>query len=324
MNKWMKSLKYNPLEKLLESENTALLYFVKRDLLDEEVESIDTLWNLKGVERILRRQQKNGRWKYPTKKGSMQRAYDKLETFRQIGLLVEKYGLNRKHKAIREAAEFLYTFQTDEGDFRGIYGNQYSPNYSATIVERLIKAGYEKDRRIKNCLDWLLTMRQDDGGWVIPVRTRLKTLGDMYNCKETLEPDRSKPFSHFTTDIILRAFANHTEYREKKEVKEACVILKSRFFKPDKYPDHKGAEYWTKFQYPFWWSHLISALDSMAKVGLKKEDPDIKKGIDWFVRKQQKDGLWPTGYSSDKNPNRKEFPLWIALSICRMLRAFYM
>ncbi|MFC1780239.1 prenyltransferase/squalene oxidase repeat-containing protein [Patescibacteria group bacterium] len=324
MPNWQKVLKHDPIPKLLTSKNPALIYFAKRDLQEETVPPIETLWKLPEVERILRKQEKDGRWKYPTRK-SMQREYDKLETFRQVGILTEMHELNKKHPSIRSAVNFLFTFQTKEGDFRGIYGNQYSPNYSATIIERLIKAGYEKDKRIKKCLAWLLLMRQDDGGWVIPVRTRLKTLGEMYKMKETLQPDRSKPSSHFATDIILRAFALHPRYRKRKEVREAGNFLKQQFFKSDKYPDHKSATCWTKFQFPFWWSHLISALDSLAKIGFKKEDSDVKKGLDWFIKKQNKDGLWPTGYGSDKkNPNRRDIvPLWIGLAICRMLKGYY-
>jgi hypothetical protein len=52
---------------------------------------------------------------------------------------VEFYGLNKKHAAIKKAAEYLFLFQTNEGEFRGMYGNQYSPNYSASITEFLIR-----------------------------------------------------------------------------------------------------------------------------------------------------------------------------------------
>ncbi|MBN2016000.1 hypothetical protein JW766_04165 [Candidatus Dojkabacteria bacterium] len=322
MSKWLEVLKYDLLPTLLSLDEPALNFFVRRDLKDEKDISVKELWDLPEARRILRRQQKDGRWKYPTPQ-KLQRAYDKLETFRQIGVLIEMYGFDRSHLSIKKAAEFLFTFQTKEGDFRGIYANQYSPNYSASIVERLVKAGYRKEKEVVKCLEWLLTMRQDDGGWVIPVRTRLKTLGDMYEAKETLEPDRSKPFSHLVTDIVLRAFANHPDYARKKEVVEAGKLLKTRFFKPDKYPDHKSAICWTKFQYPFWWSHLLSALDSLGKIGLKKNDPDISKGLSWFIKNQDKSGLWPTGYGSDKNPNRKAVPYWIGLSICRMLRVYY-
>ena len=85
----------------------------------------------------------NGAWQYPGGGIAGHRAsedYDQLETFRNLGILVEKYGFDRRHPAIQAAAEYLFSKQTTEGDLRGIYGNQYSPNYSAAMMELLIKA----------------------------------------------------------------------------------------------------------------------------------------------------------------------------------------
>jgi hypothetical protein len=68
-----------------------------------------------------------------------------------------------------------------------MYGNQYSPNYSASITEFLIRQIWRT--RIEKSLDWLLTMRQDDGGWAIHLRTKNRGL-DALNEKETIEPDK--------------------------------------------------------------------------------------------------------------------------------------
>jgi hypothetical protein len=64
---------------------------------------------------------------------------------------------------MRQAAEYLFSHQTNEGDFRGIYGTQYSPNYSAAIMEFLIKAGYARDERIAQGFQWLLHIRSVTG-----------------------------------------------------------------------------------------------------------------------------------------------------------------
>jgi len=55
-----------------------------------------------------------------------QENYDQLETFRQLGTLVDKFGYTRDHQAVERAAGFLFSFQTEQGDFQGIYGNQYA------------------------------------------------------------------------------------------------------------------------------------------------------------------------------------------------------
>ena len=56
---------------------------------------------------------------------------------------------------------------------------------------------------------WLLSMRQDDGGWAIPTRTPGLSLNVMLTARETFEPDRSRPSSHLVTGFVLRALAAH-------------------------------------------------------------------------------------------------------------------
>ena len=51
-------------------------------------------------------------------------AYDQMETYRQLGVLVCKYGLDHRHPAVAAAAQFLSSCQADAGDYRGIYGRQ--------------------------------------------------------------------------------------------------------------------------------------------------------------------------------------------------------
>jgi len=151
---------------LLSSKNQAIVFFVKRDLQNEEVNQTETLWELPIVKKLVSSQQPDGSWRYPGGKLNIrsQQNYNKIETYRMVGELVEKYGFNNRHDALRKAADFLFSFQTQEGDFRGIYGNQYSPNYSAAIMELLIKSGYQSDIRVEKSFLWLLSSRQNDGG----------------------------------------------------------------------------------------------------------------------------------------------------------------
>jgi hypothetical protein len=123
-------------------------------------------------------------------------------------VLVCKYGLDHHHPAVA-AAVFLSTFQTEAGDYRGIYGHQYTPNYSAAITELLIRAGLDHTAQVENTMRWLLSMRQDDGGWAIPARTLGLSLNVMLTARETFEPDRSRPSSHLITGIVVRALAAH-------------------------------------------------------------------------------------------------------------------
>ncbi len=325
MEDWRKRLNFDPLPPLKASRNEALLYFVGRDLLGEEVGPVETLWELPDVVKMLKKQQEDGSWKYPGGKKDIrsQQDYNQLQTYKILMDLVEKYGFTKDNPATRSAAEFLFTCQTEEGDFRGIYRDQYTPNYSAGILELLVKAGYQNDLRTQRGFAWLLSMRQDDGGWAVPLRTGVgkgsATIKDAFWLPEPVQPDRSKPFSHWATGVVLRAFAAHEEYGRAPEARLAGELLKSRFFQPDKYPDRKAASFWTKIKYPFWWTDILSALDSLSWLGFSKNDPDIMSGFDWLVTNQEETGLWRSGYPKAKDRDVHE---WTSLAVCRVFKRY--
>ena len=322
MKDWYKKLEFSPIPTLLSTENDGLLYFVKRDLLEENAGSIEELWELPEVQKILNKQQENGSWKYQAGKKDMrsQENYDQIETYRQLGFLIEKYGFNNKHVSIKNAVEFLFFFQTEQGDIRGIYGNQYSPNYIAGIMEVLIKAGYEDDPRIIKGFEWLMSVRQDDGGWAVPIRTNNAKWSEVMNDPEPLEPNRVKPFSHLITGIVLRAFAAHNKYRKNEEARLVGDLLASRFFNPDKYPDRRTADYWTRVSFPFWFTDIISSLDTLYYLGFTSDNLQINKVLNILMDRQLENGLWDLKLLRTKD---KDLPLWIALAICRIFKNYH-
>ncbi len=322
MEKCKEYLRFNPLPTLLSNENITIKYFVKRDILNEKVESIETLWKQQEVEKIFKKQLNNGSWKYLSSKKDLrvQENYNQLETYRQLGFLIEKYGLNNRHLAIQKAAEFLFSFQTKEGDFRGIYGNQYSPNYTAGIMELLVKAGYEDEQQIKKGFKWLLSVRQDDGGWAAPIRTNNAKWSEVVDGEEVLQPNKRKPFSHMITGVVLRAFAAHPKFRNLKEAKTAGELLASRFFKPDKYPDRKTVDYWFRVSFPFWFTDIVSSLDTLSNLGFTPSHPQIELALRTLRERQLENGLWNLKLLKTKDKN---LPFWIALAICRIFKRLY-
>jgi len=321
MDSWQKELKVDPVPKLLSLENNAINYFTKRDLLDENVKPIETLWKLPEVEKILRIQQSDGSWEYPggNKHIRSQENYNQIETFRILGDLTGKYGFNRDHEAIEKAAEFLFNFQTEEGDFRGIYGTQYTTTYTPAIIELLIKAGYENDPHILKGFEWLSSIKQDDGGWAIPFRTAGKKL-DVLNGPELIQPVKSKPFSHLVTGMVLRAFAAHPKYRKSESAKKAGELMISRFFKSDKYSDRKGKNFWEKVSYPFWFTDIVSTLDSLSFIGFKKDNPQIEEALEWLKKIQNEEGLFDLKIVRGRDKDSK---YWICLAVCRLFKRFY-
>jgi hypothetical protein len=322
---WQRQLGVDPLPVLQASSSEALQYFVRRDLLGEEAGPVQALWELPQVVKVLRKQQDDGFWKYPGGKKEIraQRKYDMLQTCKVLMDLVGKYEFRREHPAVDRAAEFLFTFQTEEGDLRGLYREQYTPNYTAGITELLVKAGYGGDPRTNRVFEWLLSMRQDDGGWALPMRTGVpkgtSTIKEAFWVEKPIQPDRSRPFSHWVTGIVLRAFAAHEGYRRSPEARAAGELLKSRFFKPDPYPDRKGASFWEKIRYPFWWTDILSALDSLWWLGFSADDGDIQKGLDWLIANQENSGLWKARYLSGSD---RDIHHWTTLHVCRVLRQY--
>jgi len=305
------------------SKNQAIRYFSRRDLLEEEVEGTENLLQLPQVRKTLSRQLANGAWKYPgSGKAHLRDAedYNQLETFRILSELVEEYAMDKRHPTIEKAANYLFSRQTDEGDFRGIYGTQYTPNYSAAIMELLIKAGYAADPRIENGFQWLLSIRQNDGGWAIPLRTARIKLNTGILKAATLEPNKARPFSHLVTGVVLRAFAAHEKYRHSEVARTAGELLASRFFEKDAYPDRQSVDFWLKFSYPFWFTDLLSSLDSLSLMGFTVDNPQIAKAHDWFTTRQQEDGTWKLTLLRNKD---KDLSLWLGLAICRVFKRFY-
>lgn len=322
MNKWLNNLNYNPITSLHKSDNESILSFVRRDLLDQAV-STDDLWQSAGPQKILRKQRPDGSWKYPIKKNDnrLQAYYDQYETFRNLSVLVEMHGFDKRHQAIAKTAEYFFSVQSKEGDFRGIYGTQYTPNYSAAIAELLIKAGYANDAHIEKLFHWLLDIRQNDGGWALPFRTKGYGISVIAAHSETIQPDASKPYSYMVTGAVLRAFAAHPKHRKTKEARNAGNLLLSSIFKKDNYPDRADTEYWLRFSFPFDYTHLISALDSLSLLGFSVEEPQIIKALRWFVENQQKDGLWK--FRIVRGADKDSLELWLALAVCRIFRRFY-
>jgi hypothetical protein len=101
MTAWIKKLDLDPINILLSCDNPAIEYFTRHDLLEEDVSAVQVLWELPVVANILNKQQNNGSWIYPGRIRADIRSredYNQLETFRMLGELVEKYGLNRTHQ----------------------------------------------------------------------------------------------------------------------------------------------------------------------------------------------------------------------------------
>ena len=99
---WRSRLMVDSLEPLSASEHEAVRYFTRRDLMDEEVDPISSLWGLPEPSKLLKRQREDGSWAYPGKNPEKYPDvnYSLVETYKHLRLLVGKYGFDRSHPSI--------------------------------------------------------------------------------------------------------------------------------------------------------------------------------------------------------------------------------
>lgn len=332
MNAWKEALEFDPLSPLLASGDEALAFFTRRDLLGEDPGPVHRLWELPAVRKLLHQQQVDGSWPPHGENKHPAINYALVETWRQFNLLVTQYGFTREHPQGERAAEFIFSCQTEEGDIRGFIANQYATYYTGALFGLLLQAGYAGDPRLERGMRWLLSMRQEDGGWTVPLLTHTLDRASFYRLTSEHAPplplDRARPFSHNWTGMVLRAFAAHLQYRGCPEALVAADLLKSRFFQKDVYTSYQAASYWTRFDYPFWWNNLVSALDSLVLMGLPANDPEISSALDWLITHQQPDGLWLTAYdqppgTAKPTSRTADKARWVSLAICRLFARWF-
>ncbi|WP_245953433.1 adenosine deaminase [Arthrobacter silvisoli] len=312
---WIDLLRFDPLAPLLASGHPAVRYWVARELVPGSVAPPgEALWDLAVPRRILRRQAADGSWAYPGRRPRARTDYDLLETYRQLGFLVEMFGLTSGHPALAAAAEYVFSHQSPEGDLRGIYGNQYSPNYTAGLIGLLAKAGFTHDPRVDLAFSWFEASRQHDGGWALPLRTQGRNL-DALDEMHTIPADPARPFSHLITGVVLRAYAAHPGHRADPSARKAAALLADRFFEPDVYPDKGRIADWTEFSFPFWMTDLVSALDaiSIVRPDVNTEKTDLAR--DWLSGHQEPSGLFAGHLLRDRFHDLR---LWFSLAVCRV------
>ncbi len=322
---WYKSLKYDLFAYFTTISNPFVQYFVRRDLQELPVDPVEHLWSHPNVTHILRKQQPDGSWpdRNPRKHKNSPTLYTIVETYRNLGYLVDLFQLDRHHEATQRAASFLFSTQSAEGDFRGVYGNQYSPNYSGGVLEQLVRAGYHEEPEIIRAFQWFLAHRQNDGGWTLPMQTAGIKIYESLEIftQPTIPFDSTKVFSHFVTGIVIRAFAAHPYYRTIPEARQAGELLTTRFFQPDVYSARQAKTYWIKYSIPFWWTDLISTLDALSLMQFSRDNPGIRRALDYFIQSQLPSGTWD--FYKLKGKGFPDLQAWLTLYLCRILKRFF-
>ena len=120
--------------------------------------------------------------------------------------------------------------------------------------------------------------------------------------------------------MVLRAFAAHPKYRKSDEAKKAGEQLISRFFKNDKYTDRQGKNFWERVSFPFWFTDIISSLDSLYFLGFNRNNLQIEGALNFLRNTQNENGTFNLKIIRGKD---KDSLYWICLAICRLFKRYY-
>jgi len=285
----------DPIPRLLREGSPSVLARVRRDLIDDsEAPGAEEIAQYPEVKAILRKVEKDGSF--------VPRASDRdlggpkfsrcLATLRSLDRLAD-LGLRTEAQGpvadqLQKIAEFILASQASDGGIADLTladsakgrGKMVAVHFQGWALSALCRAGFENDPRIEKGFRFLLSLRQDDGGWAWRgVRTN----------------SAARPSSHLVTGMVLRAFASSKEQRNSREARRAAELLATRFLQPDRYEDRKAPSYWEILSEPRYWTDVLDALDGITSIGLGKENSGVRTAEAYLRSRQAKDGLWYPG-----------------------------
>jgi hypothetical protein len=120
--------------------------------------------------------------------------------------------------------------------------------------------------------------------------------------------------------MVLRAFAAHPKYQKSDDALKTGELLISRFFKNDKYPDRRSKNFWERVGFPFWYTDIISALDSLYFLGFNRNNSQIKGALNFLRDKQNENGNFNLKITRGRD---KDLPYWICLAVCRLFKRYH-
>jgi squalene cyclase len=313
--KWADTLHDVPLAWLLEPENPSVQYWTLLDLLERPATDRAVRATRAAIvaypplAELLAAQKRDGYW--------VKRDYylhKHCGTFWVLSMLAD-LGLTKENEQIQRGCDFMFTFQREHGGFcrrrrvqgRGIvWDNQPGPCTQARIVRFLIQFGYGDDPRTRDGIDWLPGVQRDDGMWHC-------RRADRYGClRATLD--------------VLRVAALDPELAAHPATGRGAAAMSELPMEPRMSRYHVGGA-WTTLEYPYFGYNIISALDALARLGYRLEEPKVIAGMEYLLSRQLPNGTWPL----DQSPRRPPFDVgrtgepnkWLTLDALRVVKLLH-
>ena len=312
---WQSMLNDDPIPWLLEPENPSVRCWTLLDILDRPADDPEVraaraaIPTFPPVAELLAAQKRDGYW--------VKRDYylpKHCGTFWVLSVLGD-LGLTAEHEGIRRACEFMFTFQREHGGFcrrRRVAGegivwvDQPGPCTHARIVRFLIQFGYGDDARTRAAVDWLLANQRDDGMW---------------HCGR---PDRRGCLR--ATHDYLRAAVLDPEMAAHPATARAAAVVCDLLMEP-RMGRYHTKELWTVLEYPYFDYSVISALDTLARLGYTLEQPKVALAMEWLLSPQLPNGTWPLDQSPSRPPLDVGQPgqpnKWLTLDAIRVIKLLH-
>lgn len=292
---WRARLASDPIPRLLREGAPSILARVRRDLIDDsEAPNAEEIATYPEVKALLRKMEKDGSFapRAPEKELGGPKFARCLATLRSLDRLAD-LGLRVEGKSpvaqqLGKMGSYLLSSQESDGGLADLAlaenprgrGKTPAVHFQGWALSALCRAGFEGDPRTEKGFRFLLSLRQDDGGWAWRgVRT----------------DSAARPSSHLVTGMVLRAFASAKDRRASREARRAAELLATRFLQPDRYEDRRAPSYWEILTEPRFYTDVLDALDTITSIGLGKENSGVRTAEAYLRSRQAKDGLWYPG-----------------------------
>jgi hypothetical protein len=345
MIEWSRILKESPIDWLLEESNPSVRYFTLRDILDkleadlEVMAAREAISKSTVVQKILRKQHPQGYW------DKLDSPYlPKYKSSYWTIMILGQLGMNRTNGKVEKACEFIFQFQHETGGFSSHSQNSALREYeylrgkgrklppkdayvsslifeeqlsclTGNMVAALIRMGYVDDLRVKMALEWLVKIRNNDGGWLCPYwKAYVK---DKHGC--------------FTGTICpMEALSEVPKEKLTNEMRQAIskgadFLLMHRLFKADHHDYKMISQAWLQLSFPsFAGYNILRGLDVLTKLGYVK-DERLDDAVEVLMQKQQGNGVWilensPEGRMQANVETKGQPSKWITLAALKVLK----
>jgi len=338
-------LKENSVDWLLEETNPSVRYFTLRDVLGKSENDPQVVAAKRAipdsaiVKKILRKQNPKGYWEDPSNLylPKYKASYWQIMVLGQL-------GMDKTDERVERTCEYIFQFQLEEGGFSSytnesalreyerlreegkklpspnewvsskVFEHQYSC-LTGNMAAALIRIGYSDDSRVRESLEWLVTIQNKDGGWLCPYwRAHIK---DTHGC-------------FYGTICPLEAFSELPRKNSTKEIEQAKergaeFLLMHHLFKADHHDYEVIKQSWLKLGFPWFYGYnILRGLDVLTRLGYV-EDERLTDAVKILLQKRQKNGTWilesaPIGRMQTNIEAKGKPSRWITLIALRVLK----